>query len=389
MKFQIETLVSTESWDVEFDSTRVLFEREGLNRVGEVARSLGISRALVVSCRGVRDAGHAGRALRAFADESVLAWLFDGVEESPTTRHVDAGVAFAQQYGVDGIVGLGGGSAMDCAKGINFILTQGGKMEDYWGTGKATRPMLPSIGIPTTAGTGSEAQSYALISQEGTRVKMACGDRKAKFRAVILDPTLPATMPRSVAAVTGMDAMSHAVESYVATRRNPISQPLAREAWRLLESHFIAALDSPEDEATLGRMQIGAMLAGASIEHSMLGAAHACSNPLTARYGVIHGIAVGLMLPPTVRFNEGQAEIKELYNTLHRGTPSCDRGQSLTDRLCELRAAAGLPQSLREVNVPREAFPELAAEAAGQWTAGFNPRPVTEKELLELYEAAF
>ncbi len=367
----------------------MLFEREGLNRLGEVARSLGVSRAVVVSCRGVRDAGHTDRALHALADESVEAWLFDGVEENPTTRHVDAGVAFAQQHDVDGIVGLGGGSAMDCAKGINFILTQGGRMEDYWGTGKATRPMLPSIGIPTTAGTGSEAQSYALISQEGTKVKMACGDRKAKFRAVILDPTLTATMPRSVAAVTGMDAMSHAVESYVATRRNPISQPLAREAWRLLESHFIAALDSPEDEATLGRMQIGAMLAGASIEHSMLGAAHACSNPLTARYGVIHGIAVGLMLPPTVRFNEGQAEIEELYNTLHRGTPSCDRGQSLTDRLCELRAAAGLPQTLREVNVPREAFPELAAEAAGQWTAGFNPRPVTEKELLELYEAAF
>jgi alcohol dehydrogenase len=135
-------------------------------------------------------------------------------------------------------------------------------------------------------------------------------------------------------------------------------------------------------------MQIGAMLAGAAIEHSMLGAAHACSNPLTARHGVIHGTAVGLMLVPTVRFNEGKPEIGELYDTLHRGTPSYDRGQSLTDRLCELREAAGLPQTLREVGVPREAFPALAAEAAGQWTAGFNPRPVSEIELRELYEAA-
>jgi alcohol dehydrogenase len=388
VKFEIETFVNTESWDVEFDSTRVLFEREGLRRVGEIARGLAVSRALVVSCRGVRDAGHADRALRALGDASVEAWLFDGVEENPTTRHVDRGVEVAKQHDIDCIVGLGGGSAMDCAKGINFILTQGGRMEDYWGTGKATRPMLTSIGIPTTAGTGSEAQSYALISQEGTRVKMACGDRKAKFKAVILDPTLTATMPRSVAAVTGMDAISHAVESYVSTRRNPISQPLAREAWRLLESHFISALDSADSEVARGRMQIGAMLAGAAIEHSMLGAAHACSNPLTARHGVIHGTAVGLMLVPTVLFNEGKPEIEELYDTLHRGTPSYDRGQSLTDRLCELREAAGLPQTLREVGVPREAFPALAAEAAGQWTAGFNPRPVSEIELRELYEAA-
>ena len=120
----------------------------------------------------------------------------------------------------------------------------------------------------------------------------------------------------------------------------------------------------------------------------MLGAAHACANPLTARYGIVHGTAIGLMLPPTVRFNEGKPEIAELYDTLHRGTPSWDRGQSLTDRVCELRAAASLPQALREVGVPRDAFPELAREAAGQWTAAFNPRAVSDKELRELYESA-
>lgn len=387
MRFEIEKLVETESWDVEFDSTRVVFEREGLRRLGELARELGARRVLVVTCSGVRNAGHGDLAMRSLARSSVDAWVFDGVHENPTTRDVNDGARLVKDHRVDCLVGLGGGSAMDCAKGINFVVTQGGRMEDYWGTGKATLPMLPSIGVPTTTGTGSEVQSYALISQEGTKVKMACGDKKAKFRIVILDPTLAATMPRPVAAVTGMDAMSHAVESYVATRRNPISQPLAREAWRLLESSFMDALESPVDEAARGRMLIGSMLAGASIEHSMLGAAHACANPLTSRHDVIHGAAVGLMLPPTVRFNA--VEVGESYDTLHRGTPSHDRGQSLHDRLCELRAHAGLPQTLRDAGVPRESLPALSAEAARQWTAAYNPRPVTERELLSLYEAAF
>ena len=148
--------------------------------------------------------------------------------------------------GFDLLIGLGGGSAMDCAKGINFILTNGGRMEDYWGVDKATKPMLPSIGIPTTAGTGSEAQSFALISQEDTHQKMACGDKKARFRTVILDPALTKSTPKGVTAATGIDAISHAVESYVSTRRNPISQMFAKEAWRLLEKSFEIVVGDPE-----------------------------------------------------------------------------------------------------------------------------------------------
>jgi alcohol dehydrogenase len=276
---------------------------------------------------------------------------------------------------------------MDCAKGVNFLVTQGGRMEDYWGSGKATKPMLPSIGVPTTAGTGSEMQSYALISKDETKVKMACGDRKARFRTVVLDPELTATVPRSVASVSGIDAISHAVESYVSTRSNPISRPFAQEAWHILERYLPTALRSPGDALARGRVQIGALLAGAAIEHSMLGAAHACANPLTSRCGVAHGIAVGLMLPPAVRFNV--PEVGELYGDLHRGTAAQSRGVGLYDRILELRALAGLPESLRDCGVPKNILPRLAAEAAEQWTAGFNPRPVAQPELLELYESAY
>src|SRR5438046_4561017 len=174
---------------------------------------------------------------------------------------------------------------MDCAKGINFLYTNGGRMADYKGFGKATYPLLPSIGVPTTSGTGSEAQSYALIADETTHVKMACGDRKAAFRVSILDPELTVSQPPLVTAVTGLDALTHAVESYVCTRRTPISQAFALAAWRHLEPNYQRVLEAPDDLSARGAIQLGAYLAGMAIEASMLGAAHACANPLTAHDG--------------------------------------------------------------------------------------------------------
>jgi alcohol dehydrogenase len=211
---------------------------------------------------------------------------------------------------------------------------------------------------------------------------MACGDRKAKFTVVILDPLLTITAPRTVTAIAGMDAISHAVESYVCNKRSPISQMLAREAWRLLEANLELVLDAPEDEAARAAMLLGSHLAGAAVEHSMLGAAHACANPLTARFQVTHGVAVSLMLPHVMRYNE--AKVGNLYNDLSGGADG-----SLRERVGALRAAAGLPATLRECSIPRACLPELADDASSQWTAVFNPRPVTARDLLELYEAAF
>src|SRR6266850_4083873 len=240
------------TWSAPLGATQVLFGAGAMVELGALARALGASRALVVTDSGLRAAGHLDRALASLDGASVSAVVFDKVEENPTTEHVARGLQAAKGRGIDLIVGLGGGSVMDCAKGINFILTNGGRMEDYQGTNLAKQPMLPSIGVPTTAGTGSEAQSFALIEQEGTRHKMACGDEKVRFRAAILDPDLTATTPRLVAASAGLDAVSHAVESYVTTRRNPLSQLFAREAWKLLSASYADALDRPDDAGARG-----------------------------------------------------------------------------------------------------------------------------------------
>ena len=185
---------------------------------------------LLVTDAGLEHAGHPQRAQQSLREAGLEVFLFDGVEENPSDRHVQAGLEQARRHQIDLLVGLGGGSAMDCAKGINFLLTNGGRMADYKGFGKAARPMLPSLGVPTTAGTGSEAQSYALIADEHAHLKMACGDRKAAFRVALLDPELTVTQPAKVTAITGIDALAHAVESYVCTRRNPIAQLFGRAA---------------------------------------------------------------------------------------------------------------------------------------------------------------
>jgi alcohol dehydrogenase len=372
--------------------TRVVFGPGSLARLGELARELGAHRTLLVTDPGLEAAGHPQRALKSLTDAGLEPVLFDGVEENPTSRHVEFGVDVARRERIDFLVAVGGGSSMDTAKGINFLLTGGGKMSDYKGFGKASRPMLPSIGVPTTAGTGSEAQSFALIADEKTHIKMACGDRKAAFRVSILDPEVTVSQPRSVTAVTGIDALSHALESFVTTRRNPLSQAFAREAWRALARNFETVLRRPDDLEARGAMQMGAHFAGAAIEASMLGACHACANPLTAHYGLTHGIAIGILLPHVIRFNN--SVVGALYADLAHDVglingDSLAAGEALARRVTDFMHVAELPTRLSECGISDGILPVLAEEASQQWTGRYNPRPVSESDLLHLYKAAY
>jgi alcohol dehydrogenase len=374
--------------------TRIVFGPNKVDTLGELAGELGARRALLVSDPGIVAAGHAERGLHALKKAGIEVKLFDGVEENPTTDNVESGLAFARRYDPELIVGLGGGSSMDCAKGINFLYTNGGRMPDYWGTGKATKPMLPMIAVPTTAGTGSEAQSFALISDSQTHVKMACGDKKASFRIALLDPVLTVTQPPQVTALTGIDAIAHALESYVSKTRNHASMAFSREAWLMLGGNFAHVLENPEDLEARSDMQLGACFAGLAIENSMLGAAHALANPLTTDFGIVHGQAVGLMLPHVIRFNG--AEYNRWYVDLLEctagvnGFPQPESGApGLADFVTGLACKAGLPHRLAECGVDKNRLPQMAGDAAKQWTSKHNPRVVGKRELLAIYEAAF
>ena len=360
-----------------FCRTELVFGPGTLERLGTIAHDLGFHRTLLVADRGLVAAGHVERAERTLRAAGIQVFPFHDFDSNPDSATVERGRGFAAACGVDSLVGLGGGSSMDCAKGINFVFTNGGCMQDYWGYGKASRPMLPSVGIPTTVGTGSEAQSHTLISDAATHVKMACGDPKASFRVAILDPELAVTQPADVRAITGYDAISHAVESYVTTARNAISECLAREAWRLLAVNYPRVLAAPSLDA-LGSMQIGSFLAGLAIENSMLGATHACANPLTARYGTTHGVAIAALLAHVVRWN--QSVVDGRYREL---------APDLAERLEKLAASGGLAVRLAPLGVPAADLPLLAEDAAGQWTGRFNPRPFDASAALEIYQCAY
>lgn len=372
--------------------SRVFFGAGAIERLGELARELGFSRTLLVADHGLVASGHVDEALSPLRRAGIDVVTFHDFDVNPDTAMVAAGCAFAAPLKIDSIIGLGGGSSLDCAKGINFLLTNGGEMRDYLGHGKAKQPLLPMIGIPTTAGTGSEAQTYALISDAESQIKMACGNPDATFRIALLDPALTVSQPQIITATSGFDAIAHAVETYVSLNRTPLSEVFSREAWRLLEANYEKVLIDPANLEARGAMQLGAYFAGLAIENSMLGATHACANPLTARYGTAHGAAIAMLLPWVVRWNrsvvaERYSELLQL-SSVRLNCGDVRNTEQLAQRLEQLAGAGGLRCGLSTAGIPATDLPMLAVEAAAQWTGSYNPRPFDSKGALEVYEWA-
>lgn len=368
--------------------TRVVFSPGAVHRAGDLAREMGFRKALVVADPGIVRAGHVAPLQSALADARIETHLTTDLVENPDSDMVARGCEFAAPLGIDSIVAIGGGSSLDCAKGINFLLTNGGRMADYRGYGKASTPLLPMIGIPTTAGTGSEAQSYAVIADAGTRMKMACGDPTAAFRIAILDPDLTASAPRAVTAMAGFDAIAHAIETAVTSRRTVLSDMLAERAWTLLGGAYARVLSRPEDADARAAMLLGSHLAGMAIEQSMLGAAHACANPLTAQFNLSHGVALAMLLPHVVRWNAAAAEERYAELLAPDRRKSQHPAEALAEQLEELTSVARLRRTLTEAGVDADDIPELAELAAQQWTATFNPRPFDAAGAAEIYRAA-
>jgi len=235
------------------------------------------------------------------------------------------------------------------------------------------------IAVPTTACTGSEAQGTAAIIDSETGARMICGDAKASFRVAILDPKLTMSQPAALAAATGYDALSHALETLVTTRQTALSECFSRSSWRLIFSGFEPMLRDPQDLEARGAMLLGAHFGGLAIENSNLGAAHACAYPLTDQFGLAHGAAVAAVLAQVVEWNSDVTGAS--YRELFPG--------DLPDRLSKLAEMAGLAANLRDAGIPEETLPRLAEEAGKQWAGKFNPRPFNAAAALEIYQAAY
>ncbi len=370
--------------------TRCVFGPGTIERLGQLARGLGFTRTLLVADPGIVQAGYVGRARVLLESAAIEVVPFHEFASGPDSAVVEAGRVVAAAAGVDSVVAVGGGSSIDCARAINFVVSGGGGIADYRGYGKAVKPLLPMIAVPTTAGTGSEAQSQATVTDAGTRRQMTCGDPSAAARIALLDPDLTLTSPQHITAMAGFDAIAHAVETAVTTKRTPLSDMFSHRAWHLLNGAFERVLLHPADADARGTMQLGAHYAGIAIEQSMLGAAHACANPLTARYNLTHGLALAMLLPHVVRWNAEVAagRYAAVLNSPRRRARDQDAADALAARLEDLAGAAGLAMKLGDSGVDETALPQLAADAAAEGTAAFNPRPLDAAGALEIYRAA-
>jgi len=346
--------------------TRILFGAGEFARLGEVAREQNATRCLLIAGQNSVDAGHAQEAVRSLKARRMDVFAFHDFTANPTVAMVEAARDHAAPQAVNLVVGLGDGAALDFAKLVNVLLTNGGSIRDYRGYGNVPKPLLPMIAVPTTAANGSEAQGNAAIADPGARSKMICGDPKIFYRTAILDPKL--TLGQS-AAVNGYVAISNAVETLLSTRRTPISECFSREAWRLLDASFARAVRVPEDLEARSSMLLGAHFAGLAVEYAALGPAHACAQPLVENYQLSPGAAVALVLAPALEWIE--------------------QGEDLLPRLRELAAIAEFPSALRDTAVPEQALPRLADEAAAQWSGRFSARHFDAAAALEIYDAAF
>jgi len=330
---------------------------------------------------------------------SSIVEIFQDVEADPSIKTLLKSIEIGKKINATGVIGFGGGSSMDVAKLTSLILGSNENIEDVWGVSNAKGPRLPLVLIPTTAGTGSEVTPISIITV-GEEEKKGVSSSIILPDIAILDPDLTIGLPAHTTAATGIDAMVHAIEGYTSANKNnnPISKMLAVEALKLLAGSIERAVFNGSDIKARGNMLIGAMLAGKAFANSPVAAVHALAYPIGGTFHVSHGLSNSLVLPYVLRFNSVDSKTTKNYaelapfifpdiNTDQGSQAVC---KEFIDKLEVLSKKIGLPQKLREVNIPKDACKKMASDAMKQTRLLVNnPREVTENDALNIYEAAW
>jgi alcohol dehydrogenase len=307
---------------------------------------------------------------------------------------VDAGAAYARERGADSLVSLGGGSAIDTAKGMAIVLTEGGSLVDHQGFQNLTRRQTPHVAIPTTHGTGSEVTRYAVIKDHEERSKLVFGDFHLIPDVAILDPALTVGQPPAIGAGTALDALTHAVEGMHSLQRNPIADALGLHAARLVRRWLPRALAAPTDLLARGQLLLAAAMAGTAFDNAQVGLVHAIAHTVGARHGVHHGLANAIALPHVIRFNAPEAAepYAELARAMGLTTAADDAAaaEALAVGVLELTRSSGLPVRYRDAGVPEADLEAIAAATISDASIVYNPRMAMDPALvLEVLRAAW
>lgn len=363
----------------------------GMGVVEDLCREterLDAHRVLIVTDKGVRRAGLDALVVRLLNDAGVEHVIYDGVEPNPKDRNVEEGTALALEHGVDVMVALGGGSPIDCAKAMAVLATHGGRIKQYEGRGKVTRPVLPWIAIPTTAGTGSEVTFSSVITDTENKYKMTVKSPLMAAKVALVDPDLTVTVPPPITAATGVDALTHAIEAYTVTCSEPISDAVALQAIEIIAQHLRGAVRDGGDRQSRAGMMVGSLLAGIAFSHSDVGSVHCMAESLGGVYDLPHGVCNAVLLPYVMEYNMNYC--RDRYARVAKAMdaqPSADGAAAAVDAVKALCADVGLP-AFSTLGVKVSDLDFLAKMSAKNGSTPSNPRPMSKEDYMEVFRRA-
>ena len=375
--------------------TRIRFGVNALSDLAEMVSELGGSNVFLVVDPGLKSAGFVDKIEAPLKEAGIPFEIYDRVDPEPGLSLADKGAELAKKAGSDCVVGVGGGSAMDVAKAISILLTNGGKAEDYLGLNKIGKPGVPKIMIPTTAGTGAEVTFTAVFINEKTKSKGGMNGDPLYPDAAILDPALTLTLPPHVTAATGIDAFTHALEAFVSTQAHTISDMYAAEAMDLISRNLGKAYAHGGNIEARSAMMMGSLLGGKALATAGVGLVHAMAYPLGGMFGIGHGLANAVLLPFVVEYNtignpDKYKDVAAIMDQDTGGLSLRDAANVAVEAIRDLTSDVRIPGSLADLNIPRKKIPRMA-EIALTVTRPVenNPRKPSLDDVIAIYETAF
>jgi len=387
-------MIQTQSFSIN-QPTRIHFGVNAIKQLPELVQELGGNKVFLVADPGLKQAGIIKRITTVLNRKKIPYTLYDKVAPEPGLKLADQGFKLAKKNKADCVVGVGGGSALDIAKAVSILLTNGGKAEDYLGLGKIKLQGVPKIMIPTTAGTGAEVTFTAVFINEKTNSKGGMNGDPLYPDAAILDPSLTLSLPPHVTAATGIDAFTHALEAFVSTQAHAISDMYAFEAIGLISNNLGAAYANGGNLEARSAMLMGSLLGGKALATAGVGLVHAMAYPLGGMFNTSHGLANAVLLPYVVEYNiignpEKFAMIAQVMGYEIEGLPLRDAAQLTVEAIHQLNADVGIPNSLAALNIQADKIPEMAKIALTVTRpVENNPRKPTLDDVIAVYEAAF
>ena len=377
-----------------FLPTRNLFGEDSVLEAGTLMNSLGGKKALIVTDEFLAKSGMADQIQKILKEAGVESIIFDGAEPNPKDVNVESGLEVFNKEKCDSIISLGGGSSHDCAKAIGLVASNGGNIKDYEGVDKSTKPMCPMIAINTTAGTASEITRFCIITDTSRHVKMAIVDWRVTPQIAINDPKLMIGMPPSLTAATGMDALTHAIEAYVSTNANPLTDAAALMAITMITQYLPKAVANGVYMKARDKMAYGQYLAGIAFNNASLGYVHAMAHQLGGYYNLPHGVCNAILLPHVEEFNLiGNAnrfrDIAKAMGENIEGLSTMEAARKAIAAIRQISEQVGIPQNLRSLGVKEEDFDIMAENAMKDVCQLTNPRKATKQQVIDIFKAAY